>query len=72
MKKRKKSEDRVATAAASVAKAGRPKEGPEKKVVTLYLEADLYARVQKLHGRQVSTLVNNLLRAFLLEGEGSD
>ena len=65
MTKRKKPDDRIASAAASVAKVGRPKEGPEKKVVTLYLEADLYASVQRLQGRQVSALVNDLLRAYL-------
>lgn len=57
----------VASAAAKVAGAGRPKVGPEKKVVTLYLEAELYDRIQQRHGRGVSSVINDLIRAYLQE-----
>lgn len=65
MKQKKKAKNAIEAAAAKVAGAGRPREGPEKKVVTLYLEAELYAEAQKRQGRQVSTLINDLLRAYL-------
>lgn len=65
MKRRKATKN-----AAKRAPVGRPKSGNPKRVVTLYLEVELYNAVKALHKGEVSSVINDLLRSYLEQKAG--
>lgn len=65
MKKTRQKNAAVEKAAKAVVKSGRPKKGAEKKVVTLYLESELYEKLKAIHSGEVSRVINDLVREYL-------
>jgi hypothetical protein len=55
----------ISLAGKKVALAENTQSKPRKKMVTLYLDEELYERLQKGKSRKVSLILNDLIRAYL-------